>query len=147
MYSIMIFFHVISATLMGCFLVFPFLSGKAAALEGQEQLSYVGLMTTLNRIAQFALIVSFLTGGAMVSKVEGISVTWMIVSIVLFLAVAATSGIMGANLKRMITTNKAATSTSAAASKVQTFSWLSGILLLLVLYVMTHPGLFAGATA
>lgn len=141
MYSIMIFFHVISALLMGCFLVFPFLSGKAAALEGQEQISYVSLLTMLNRIAQFALVVSFLTGGAMISKVS-VSVPWMIVATVLFLAVAATSGIMGANLKKILVANKAAVSTSAAASKVQTFSWLSGILLLLIIYVMTHPALF-----
>jgi hypothetical protein len=142
MYSIMIFFHVISAVLMGSLLVFPFFSGKAAALEGPEQISYVSLLITLNRINQYALVVAFLTGGAMISGVQGLTVAWMVTSFILFLAVAATSGIMGANLKKMVAANKASTSTSPAASKVQTFSWLSGILLLLILYVMTHPALF-----
>lgn len=144
MFSIMIFIHVISAVLMGSFLVFPFFSGRAASLEGQEQLSYVSLLITLNRVAQFALVVAFLTGGAMLSNKEiSISVPWMITAIILFLAVAAASGIMGANLKKIVAANKAAASSSAAASKVQSFSWISAIVLLLVLYVMTHPAMFA----
>ncbi|MBP1989486.1 hypothetical protein [Paenibacillus eucommiae] len=142
MYSIMIFIHVISAVLMGSYLVFPFLAGRAAALTGQEQASYTGLLITLNRVGQFSLIVAFITGGAMISKVD-VSVIWMIVAIVLLIAIGATTGIMGSNLKRLIVANKEVSTTSVAASKVQTLSWVSGIILLVILYVMTHPMLFS----
>jgi hypothetical protein len=142
MESVMIFLHVVSAVLLGSYLLLPFLSGRAAALSGVEQQSQIGLLITLNRVGQFSLIVALVTGGALIHS-AGVAVAWMIVTFVLFLAIGATSGIMGANLKKMLIASKEESSTSVPASKVQTFSWISGIVLLLLIYIMTHPALFA----
>jgi hypothetical protein len=142
MNSVMLFLHVVSAILMGSYLVLPFLSGRAAALSGQEQQSNVSLLITLNRVGQIALVIALLTGGAMISS-AGVSVAFMITAIILVLAIGATSGIMGASLKKMLVASKAETSTSAPASKVQTFSWLSAILILFIVYVMTNPTVFS----
>jgi hypothetical protein len=142
MNSVMLFLHVVSAILMGSYLVLPFLSGRAAALSGLEQQSNVSLLITLNRVGQIALVIALLTGGAMIPS-AGVSVAFMITAIVLVLAIGATSGIMGASLKKMLVASKAETSTSAPASKVQTFSWLSAILILFIVYVMTNPTVFS----
>ncbi|SEB88761.1 hypothetical protein [Paenibacillus sp. GP183] len=141
MNSVMLFLHVISAILMGSYLVLPFLSGRAAALSGLEQQSNVSLLITLNRVGQIALVVALLTGGAMIST-AGVSVAFMITAIILVLAIGATSGIMGSSLKKMLDASKADSSTSVPASKVQTFSWLSAILILFIVYIMTHPAVF-----
>jgi uncharacterized membrane protein len=141
MNSVMLYLHVVSAVLMGSYLVLPFLSGRAAALSGQEQQSYCSLLIILNRVGQIALVISLLTGGAMIHT-AGVSTAWMITAIVLVLAIGATSGIMGASLKKMLIASKAETSTSVPASKVQTFSWLSAILILFIVYVMTNPAMF-----
>jgi hypothetical protein len=142
MESIMLFLHVVSAVLLGSYLLVPFLSGRAAALSGIEQQSQVSLLITLNRIGQFSLVVALITGGAMIHS-AGVAVLWMILTVILFLALGAASGILGVNLKKMLVASKEESSTSIPASKVQTFSWISGIVLLLLIYIMTHPTLFA----
>ena len=81
MYQVMIFLHVISALLLGAYVAFPFHRGTSCRFIGAAQESFVGLLSTLNRIAQFSLIVTFLTGGAMISQVDPKpSALWMALS-------------------------------------------------------------------
>ena len=44
MYHVMIFLHVISALLLGAYVVFPFVVGRAASLSGAAQESFMGLL-------------------------------------------------------------------------------------------------------
>lgn len=133
MYSSLIFLHVVGATLLGFYLLLPFLTGRVSALSGEAQKSYVGLLTTFNKAGQFSLIAAFLTGGALISQVEGLSVSWMITSVVLFLALGASSGILGANLKRI-----SGAAGSGSPGKVNTLSWISAIVFIAILFVMEN---------
>ena len=139
MWSIMLFLHVIGATLLGFYFVLPFLSGRIASLSGAAQQSFVGLLRTLNRVGQFTLIAALVTGGSMI-HLAGVSPAWMAASIVLLLALGALTGMMGARMKKLLAASQAGSSTSADAGKVGMFSWIAAVLLLAVIYLMTNPG-------
>ncbi|MNW00284.1 hypothetical protein D3C71_1957560 [compost metagenome] len=66
----------------------------------------------------------------------GLALSWMITSVVLLLAIGALSGIMGANIKRVIAACKSGNNTSAAAGKVITLSWVNAVIVIATLYVM-----------
>ncbi|OPH46773.1 hypothetical protein BC351_12590 [Paenibacillus ferrarius] len=142
MLQVMIFLHVISALLLGVYVVFPFIVGRAAALSGAAQESFAGLLSTFNRIGQYSLIVTFLTGGAMVSQIDPRpSVLWMALSVVLLLIVAALTGMMGGRIKKLIASGKAGKSTAADAAKIKAFSWIAAVAVILAILFMTNPQL------
>lgn len=144
MYPVMIFLHVVSALLLGAYVMFPFLVGRAATLSGAAQESFVGVIASINRIGQFSLIVTFLTGGAMVSQVDPMpSVLWMISSIVLLLIVGAITGMIGGRLKKLIANSKAGKSTASDAAKIKTFSWIAAVAVIVAVLIMTNPQLLS----
>lgn len=144
MYPVMIFLHVVSALLLGAYVMFPFLVGRAATLSGAAQESFVGVITKINRIGQFSLIVTFLTGGAMVSQVDPKpSVLWMISSVVLLLIIGAITGMIGGRIKKLIANSKAGKSTASDAAKIKTFSWIAAIAVIVAVLIMTNPQLLS----
>ncbi|GGI44391.1 hypothetical protein GCM10008018_06870 [Paenibacillus marchantiophytorum] len=144
MYQVMIFLHVISALLLGAYVVFPFIVGRAATLSGAAQEGFMGLLSTLNRVGQFSLIVTFLTGGAMVSKIDPMpSGLWMGISIVLLLIVGAITGMIGGRIKKLVANNKAGKSTATDAAKIKTFSWIASAAVIIAVLFMTNPQLLA----
>ncbi|UJF34741.1 hypothetical protein [Paenibacillus hexagrammi] len=140
MYNVMIFLHVVSALLLGAYVVFPFLAGRAASLSGAAQESFVGLLSSFNRVGQFALIVAFITGGAMIHE-AGPSVPWMIVAVVLLLIIGAMTGMMGARLKKLLKAGKSGGNTSADAAKVKVYSWIAAIAVVAAVLIMTNPAI------
>ncbi len=91
----------------------------------------------MNRAAQFALIIAFLTGGYMVSKAP-YSILWMVLSIVLFLAIAALSGIMGKRMRLALAEQSGSTIPKQIGS-IKTLSLINGILFFVVLTLMNFP--------
>ncbi|MDD9265904.1 hypothetical protein ACFPES_02545 [Paenibacillus sp. GCM10023248] len=142
MYQVMIFLHVISALLLGAYVVFPFIAGRAASLSGAALEGFMGLLSSLNRVGQFSLIVTFITGGAMVSKVE-VSVLWMIIAVVLLLIVGAVTGMIGGRIKKLVANSKAGANTATDAAKIKTFSWIAAVAVIIAILIMTNPQLLA----
>ncbi|NEW07754.1 hypothetical protein GK047_17270 [Paenibacillus sp. SYP-B3998] len=142
MYSVMIFLHVVSALFLGCYVLFPFLTGRAATLSGAAQESFVGLLRSFNRVGQYAAIVAFITGGALISKTKP-SVLWMILAIVLLLIIVALSGMMGGRMKKLIVAAKAGKDTASDVAKIKTFSWIAAIAVIVAVLIMTNPQLLA----
>jgi hypothetical protein len=137
MYNVMIFLHVVSALLLGSYVVLPFLVGRAASLSGAAQESFVGVLRSFNRVGQFALIVAFITGGALISSVKP-SVAWMITATVLLLIIGALSGMIGARSKKLIAAAKASSSTASDVAKIKAFSWIAAIAVILAVLIMTN---------
>jgi uncharacterized membrane protein len=131
MYTIMLFLHVVGATLLGFYLLLPFMVGRVTALSGSAQQGFIGAISTFNRVGQFSLIAAFITGGAMIGG-KGLAVSWMIITVVLFLALGAFSGILGANMKKL------SSGQTSVAGKVKTLSWISAIVFIGILYVMVN---------
>ncbi len=137
MYNIMFFVHLVSATLLGFYLILPFMWGKSADLLAEAQYSYIHVFKILNRVGQFTLLVLFITGGYMVSHVD-VSITWMIVSIALLVVIGALTGIIGSKMKKLLMINKSGKMIIQEVSKVSLFIWLNGILVLATLYLMVN---------
>ncbi|MEW9698326.1 hypothetical protein [Paenibacillus sp. SI8] len=142
MYHVMIFLHVVSALLLGSYVVFPFLAGRAGTLSGAAQESFVGLLRSFNRVGQFALIVAFITGGALISNAKP-SVAWMITATVLLLIIGALSGMIGARTKKLLAAAKAGSNTASDVGKIKSFSWIAAIVVILAVLIMTNPQILA----
>jgi len=141
MFDFILFLHVLGSLAVGFYLLLPFVAGKLAGLNPQAQVGYAKGIFGLNRIGQWLLIVQFLTGGYLISS-AGVSVRWMIVVIVLFVALGAMSGMIAGPLKRIIAhggEGKAAAREDA--SKLSTFSTIASILVLALLVLMYYENL------
>ncbi|WNR43338.1 hypothetical protein [Paenibacillus roseipurpureus] len=140
MYHVLIFLHVISALLLGSYVVFPFLVGRAGSLSGAAQESFAGLLASLNRVGQFSLIVTFLSGGAMISQLDPKpSALWMALATILLVIVGAATGMIGGRIKKLKASSAAGKSTAADASKIKAFSWIAAIAVILAILIMTNP--------
>ncbi|AJY76002.1 hypothetical protein [Paenibacillus beijingensis] len=138
MYKMMLFLHVLGAVGMGFYVVLPFLTARASKLAGGGQEGLAEGLLLGNRIAQYFLIVQLLTGGYLISQ-EEYSVAWIVIVLVLFLAIAALSGISGKPLKRIISSLRSGQSASASIARVRMFSILILVIYIVLLYLMTSP--------
>jgi hypothetical protein len=137
MYQVFLYLHVLSAILMGVYLMFPFLSSRIQRLTGAAQFGFVSVLFAANRAGQLALIISFLTGGYLVGK-SGFSVAWMIASVVLFLALGALTGVLGSALRKALADPSGA-SISAHAGKITTLSIVCGCIFFVIVTIMMFP--------
>ena len=138
MVNFVIFLHVIGAAGLGFYLVLPFLVGRASRLAGEGQSGLSEGLVSGNRIAQYFLILSFLTGGYLISQAE-YAVVWIVLVIVLFLAIAAVAGIMTGPLKRIAVAIQGGQSASAHIRKARTMSFIVLVLYLVIVYMMKYP--------
>jgi hypothetical protein len=137
MYKVMLFLHLVGAVGMGIYAVLPFVVGKFKQLSGAAQEGLASGLVTAGRIGQYALVLQLLTGGYLISQAD-YSVAWMITVIVLFLALAALSGIVQGPLKRIARAAANGENASAAISKVQTISTILFVLFLITIWIMEN---------
>lgn len=135
MSSFMYFLHIIGALSLGFYLVLPFVFGAIRKLSLAAQEGMLSAIKTLNRYAQFGLIIQLLTGGYLVGK-GGYSVPWMIVVVVLFLAIGALGGIMAKPLKLALSSIQNNKSIAAETGKLRTLSALLSVSVLLISFLM-----------
>jgi hypothetical protein len=141
MVNFIVFLHVLGSLGVGFYLLLPFVASKLSGLSPQAQVGYCKGIFGMNRIGQWLLIVQFLTGGYLISK-SGVSVAWMIVVIVLFLALGAISGMLAGPLKRIIEHGGEGKAAAAKdASKLSTFSGVAALLVLVLLILMYYRDL------
>ncbi|GGG74648.1 hypothetical protein [Paenibacillus radicis (ex Gao et al. 2016)] len=138
MFNTMLFLHVLGAVGMGFYVVLPFMVGRASKLNGGGQGGLADGLVTANRIAQYFLIVQLLTGGYLMSQ-NDYTVVWMIIVTLLFLAIAAISGIMTKPLKRIVSSIQDGQSATAYIAKARVFSLIVLVLYVVVIYFMKFP--------
>jgi len=135
-YKIMFTLHVLSAVGIGFYVLLPFAAAALAGLQADKLAGYAGPLAKMNRIGQFVLIVTFLTGGAMLHEAP-VSMAWWIIAVVLILIIFAMSGMMSKPLKRLAagdTQDKA-----ALVGKVRNFSVIVAVALILAVLLMVNP--------
>jgi len=140
MTQFVLFLHVLGAILMGIYLMMPFLAARIGGLQGQARTGFLSLLYTANRVGQFVLVIEFLTGGYLVSK-GNYAVSWMITAVVLFLALGAFTGILGKQL-RLGLSDESGKSIAGQLGKIRLFSNLTGIVFLLIIFIMKYYNLF-----
>lgn len=138
MVEFVLFLHVLGSLAVGFYLLLPFVAMRLSGLDPHAQVGFAKGIFGLNRIGQWLLIVQFLTGGYLISK-AGVSVPWMIVVIVLFVALGAMSGMIAGPLKRIIASGGEGKAAAAKdASKLSTFSGIASLLVLVLLILMYY---------
>jgi hypothetical protein len=137
-YDIVLFLHVVSATLLGIYIVLPLIWGNANHLLADAQHSYITLLSVLNRIGQFSLILSVLTGGYMIGKPEGNALQLMISGVVLIVVIGALTGIVGSRMKKMMVANKTGKLIIKDISRLKVFLWINAIFVLVAIYIMVN---------
>ncbi|GAA0133701.1 hypothetical protein YSY43_05410 [Paenibacillus sp. YSY-4.3] len=135
MSQVMLFLHIIGALALGFYLVLPFVFAAIGKLSLAAQEGTLSAVKSLNRFAQFGLVIQLLTGGYLVGK-GGYSVPWMIVVVVLFLAIGAFGGVMAKPLKLAIESIRENKNITAEAGKLRTLSVLLSVSVILISFLM-----------
>lgn len=135
-----LFLHLLGSIVMGFYLLLPFVVGKVARISGDTRKGYLSALKLINTIAQFVLIVQFLTGGYLMSHGD-YSVAWMVATTVLIILIGAFSGMLGRPMKRII--NASVDSSSSDVNRIRLFSILVAISYLLIVIIMADPTILA----
>lgn len=137
MLNAMLFLHIVGAVGMGIYAIMPFVVGKFKQLSGSAQEGLATGLVSAGRIGQYALVLQLISGGYLISG-TGIdySVSWMIATIVIFLAIGALSGIIQAPLKRIAVASAKSENASSSISRVQTLSTIIFVLFLVMIWIM-----------
>lgn len=142
MFSILLFLHVIGSVLLGSFITFPFLIKRLSKLNDAAKPGFLSLLISLTKVAHYALIVVLLTGLVLVWINYGSYTNlWMGVSLLLLLLIGAMMGIMSKRMGAMYTQSLAGDQVSVD-QRLQTFSWICALAIIIVIYVMINPTLF-----
>ncbi|WP_248930547.1 hypothetical protein [Paenibacillus hamazuiensis] len=141
MNQVFLFLHILGAIMMGFYLLLPFLAARIGALSGQAQFGFLHVLFAANRVGQLALVIELLTGGYMVGKAH-YPVAWMIAAVVLLLALGAITGVLGKNM-RLALNDSSGRDIAGKLGKIRSLSNLTGVLFLLIVFIMNFPNLFA----
>lgn len=135
MVEVLVFIHILGALSMGFYLFLPVITSKIANGSAEAQLGTIEIIRTLNRIAQFGLIIQLLTGGYLMTK-GSYSIAWMVVVFVLFLAIAAIGGIMGKPLRLALADINENKSIAAHTGKIRSLSMVLAVCLVVISFLM-----------
>lgn len=137
MTMIMYLLHIVGALAMGFYLILPFVVGKIRTLNAAAQEGAFASLRSLNKVAQYGLVIQLLTGGYLMTKGE-YSHVWMAVVVVLLLAIAAIGGIMGKPLRLAAEGVKNKRDVGPEQSKIRMYSTLLAVFLLIMVYLMVN---------
>ncbi|GAA4847753.1 hypothetical protein GCM10023310_27380 [Paenibacillus vulneris] len=141
MSQVILYLHVLSAVLMGFYLLLPFLMLQISLQPDEKvQHSQLGILFKMNRVGQTALAIAFLTGGYLVGKADYPTLWWAL-AIILLLGIAAVSGIMGKSMRRALNhTDRSVTNKNMG--KIRSLSVAVSLLYFLVITLMLFPNIF-----
>ncbi|WP_028594244.1 hypothetical protein [Paenibacillus assamensis] len=132
--------HFMAVALIGFYGLAPFFANKLKKAAPGAQEGVLSTMIVGNRIAQYILVVQFITGGYMMTK-AGVTHVWMGVVTVLLLAMFAFSGIMGKKMKVALQAAKNNQTDTASISKIVTFSSIVFVLFIGMLVLMQNSSI------
>lgn len=136
MLTVMLFLHIVGAVGMGIYAILPFLIGKIKKVSAPAQEGMATGLVTAGRLGQYALVLQLITGGYLITGTgTEYSVSWMIVSIGVFLVIGALTGIIQGPLKR-IAKSASGQSVTSDIGRVQTLSAITFVLFIVIIWIM-----------
>lgn len=140
MHHALMFLHVISALLLGAFVIVPFITMRLHSLSAPEQTKIADVLLVFVKVGEIALVALLITGGVLISSSNRVpSGLWMALAFILLLIIGAFLGMAHGKLKAISKTDK---SNPGNINKLNTYSWLTAIAVILAIFVMTNPQLF-----
>lgn len=129
MYNTSFWVHVVTGYILIAFILIPILIPMAKTNRGVAS-TIVGM----NRIVQYLLVIAFLSGGYMVSKVD-FGILWLVAVIILLLIMFAMSGMVTKPLKNL------ANGQTGDAKKAVIFSLVFLVAYIMMMAIMSSPQL------
>lgn len=129
------FIHMIGTVLTLVYVIMPFLVVSAGGALGRKPYGTLGALSTMNRIGQVGLVVQLITGIALIVN-DRPSLAWIVVAAILFVALGATTGILGSSIRRWTKGLDSGDAVSAQVARARTMAWVSLLLLLAIAYLM-----------
>ncbi len=145
MTTFMLFLHILGSAGMGFFLVLPFLAARFRILSTPSQEGMADGLATAGRFAQYALIIQLLTGGYLVMAGDGYATGWIVLTLLLFLAIGATSGMIQKPIRRIAEAARKHENASDAINRVQTLGVITLLLYVAILWIMANPWYGSGS--
>jgi len=136
MYEVMFALHVLSAVAVGFYLLMPFLTMNIAGMPQDRLSGYTGPLAAMNRIGQFVLVITLVTGGAMLHDAP-VSMAWGTVAVILILIIFALSGMMSKPLRQLASGD--VRDAAGLSGKLRSLSILNAVALLLIVLLMLNP--------
>ncbi|MGG1691863.1 hypothetical protein G4D61_11025 [Bacillus ginsengihumi] len=140
MHHIFIFFHVLSALLLGSFIVFPFIIMRFNDLSLLEQRKVSNTLLFFVKVGEISLIVLLFTGTAMLSEFGKMSASlWVTTSSILLFIIGALLGMMHSKLKALNSLNLDKFQIYKYYKRLRIYSWITMLSVVLAILVMTNP--------
>lgn len=137
--TFMLFLHILGAAGMGFYLVLPFLAARFRNLSTPSQEGLADGLATASRFAQYALVIQLLTGVYLMMSGNTYTTGWIVLTILLFLAIGATSGMMQKPMRRIAEAARKHENASDAINRVQTLGVITLLLYIAILWIMANP--------
>ncbi|GGA48696.1 hypothetical protein [Paenibacillus physcomitrellae] len=132
MFKVIMFLHILGSLALGFYLVLPFVVGGISRLTQASREGVLNIIRSLNRFAQYGLVLQLLTGIYLVFQGD-YSMAWTTVVGILFIIAGGLSGMLGKPL-RLAKTGEA----SSAFGKIRSFSSLLAIVVLVLSFFMVY---------
>lgn len=136
-----LFLHLVASIGMGFYLLLPFLVRPLGGPQHAGLAGYAGVLAAANRIGMYLLVLQLLTGGYLLRLVD-YSMLWLILIVLVFLAVAAFTGMLAKPLKRYRDAVHQGKSGIAEYGRIRLFTILAGAFFLVMVFLMKYPELF-----
>jgi hypothetical protein len=133
MFKVIMFLHILGSLALGFYLLFPFVAGGIGRLAQGTREGVISVLRSLNRWAQYGLIVQLLTGIYLVVQGKSeYSMAWTTVVGILFLIAAGLSGMLGKPLRL------ASSGDESAYRKIRSFSSVLAVVVLVISFFMVY---------
>jgi hypothetical protein len=144
MRNLILFIHVISAVLLGGYIIFPYLVERAANLSDDAQRGFAALLSTFNRIGHYALIAVFVTGMGLISHIgHRPSFLWIGTVVVFLVVLGGAMGILSKGLKQLIHAVDAGEGKEQCIRKIRVGGWIASLAVIVEVFIMTNPQLLS----
>jgi hypothetical protein len=139
-YSILLVLHVISATLLGVYIVLPWQVKQLTSLSEERLAPYLSFLLSFIRVGHYSIIGLLFSGGLMITFFHTIpSMLWVIVSITLLLIIGAWIGILQAKLKKVLKSHDPVEQLQKENRSIFSLSFSAACFIIIAIVIMTNP--------
>ncbi len=144
MYSIIVFFHVVSALFLGSLLALPLVMNSFFSRKGNELKTALKTALSFTRASHYALVHLIISGVWMVVAYSSYpSILWIGIAILLLILIGGLIGMMHKNIKRIIFAENPEKKLLEHVSKLKWYSWITFLLIIASIFMMTNRSLFS----
>lgn len=144
MYSIIVFFHVVSTLFLGSLLALPLVINSFSSRTGNELKTALKTALSFTRASHYALVLLMMSGVWMVVAYSSYpSILWIGIAILLLILIGALIGMMHKIIKRIIFAENPEKKLLEHVLQLKWYSWITFLLIIASIFMMTNRSLFS----